>query len=46
MLGLPKGIVKLELHSEQWHQLFAEEDAGLRKAIGDYIVGIEHIGST
>lgn len=46
MLRLTKRTVKLELHSEQWRQLFAEEDAGLRKAIGDYIVGIEHIGST
>jgi len=46
MLGLPKGIVKLEPHAEQWHQLFAEADARLRKAVGDYVVAIEHIGST
>lgn len=46
MLGLPKGTVKLEPHSEQWHQLFAEEEARLRKVIGDYVIAIEHIGST
>lgn len=46
MLGLPKGTVKLEPHSELWHQLFAEEHARLRKAIGNYVVAIEHIGST
>jgi GrpB-like predicted nucleotidyltransferase (UPF0157 family) len=46
MLGLPKGTVKLEPHAEQWHQLFAEEAARLRKVIGDYVVAIEHIGST
>lgn len=46
MLGLPKGIVKLEPHTEQWHQLFAEEDERMRKVIGGYVVAIEHIGST
>ena len=45
MFGLPKGTVKLEPHTEQWHRLFAEEDARLRKFIGDYVVVIEHIGS-
>ena len=46
MFGLPKGTVKLEPHTEQWRQLFAEEEARLRKIIGDYVVVIEHIGST
>jgi len=46
MLGLPKGIVKLEPHTEQWRQLFAEEAARLREVINDYVLAIEHIGST
>ena len=46
MLGLPKGTVKLEPHSEKWHQLFAEEKAHLLQAVGDYVIAIEHVGST
>ncbi len=46
MLGLPKGNVKLEPHSEQWLQLFAEEAARIRETIGEVIASIEHIGST
>jgi len=46
MLGLPKGTVKLEPHSEQWRQLFVEEAARIRAAIGEVVASIEHIGST
>jgi GrpB-like predicted nucleotidyltransferase (UPF0157 family) len=46
MHGLPKGIVKLEPHTEQWHQLFAEEKARLHQAVGDCVIAIEHVGST
>ena len=46
MLGLPKGIVKLEPHTEQWQQLFAEEAARVREVVGEYILAIEHVGST
>ena len=46
MLGLEKGFVKLLPHDEQWHQLFAEEKARLRAVIGEFVVGIEHVGST
>ena len=46
MLGLEKGFVKLLLHDEQWHELFAEEKARLQEAIGDFVLAIEHIGST
>ena len=46
MLGLPKGIVKLEPHTEKWRRLFAEEAARLREVTGDYVLAIEHIGST
>jgi GrpB-like predicted nucleotidyltransferase (UPF0157 family) len=46
MLGLPKGIVKLEPHSEQWRQLFAEEATRIREVVGEYVLAIEHVGST
>jgi len=46
MLGLPKGTVKLEPHSERWRQLFDEEAARIRAAIGEVVATIEHIGST
>ena len=46
MLGLPKGIVKLEAHTEIWQQLFVEEATRIREAIGEYVTAIEHVGST
>src|SRR5918992_6275624 len=46
MLGLERGTVKLMPHSELWHQLFAEEEARLRDALGEYVLALEHVGST
>jgi GrpB-like predicted nucleotidyltransferase (UPF0157 family) len=46
MLGLHRDTVKLMPHTEVWHQLFAEEEARLRDAIGGYALAIEHVGST
>ena len=46
MLGLEKGVVKIISHTERWHQLFAEEEARVRDAIGEFVVAVEHIGST
>lgn len=46
MLGLTKKIVNLEPYSEYWRQLFTEEAARLRAAIGEITQAIEHIGST
>ena len=46
MLGLEKGVVKLLPHDEHWHRLFAEEEARIFEAIGDFVLAIEHIGST
>jgi GrpB-like predicted nucleotidyltransferase (UPF0157 family) len=46
MLGLPKGIVKLEPHSKLWRRLFAEEAARICEAVGEYVLAIEHVGST
>ncbi len=46
MLGLEKGVVELVSHTEQWHQLFADEEACLRDVIGEFVAAIEHVGST
>ena len=46
MLGLKKGNVEIVPHKEQWHRIFAEEEALLRAAIGEFVLRIEHIGST
>lgn len=46
MLGLKKGVVELVPHDEQWHRIFAEEEARLRDVIGEFVTRIEHVGST
>lgn len=46
MLGLEIGFVKLLPHNERWHELFAEEKARLETAIGEFVLEIEHVGST
>ena len=46
MLGLEKGFVRLLPHDEHWHQLFDEEKARLQDVIGEFVLSIEHVGST
>lgn len=46
MLGLEKGFVKLLAHDEDWHRLFAEEKARIAAAVGEFVLAIEHVGST
>jgi len=46
MIGLEKGTVKLAPHNELWHELFAQEEARMRDAIGEHVIAIEHVGST
>ena len=46
MLGLPKGTVKLEPHTKLWRRMFAKEAARIREAVGEYVLAIEHVGST
>lgn len=46
MLGLPKGTVRLAPHDEEWHRLFAREEARLREALGGLAAAFEHVGST
>ncbi|MGP4071156.1 GrpB family protein [Piscibacillus sp. B03] len=46
MLGLQKGEVKLVPHNPEWTTNYQQEKALLESLVGEYIVGIEHIGST
>jgi len=46
MLGLEKGVVRLVLYSPEWAKLFDEEKRLLIALIGDYVLDIQHIGST
>lgn len=46
VIGLQRGIVRLVPHTERWHDLFAEEAERLRVAIGEYVLAVEHVGST
>jgi GrpB-like predicted nucleotidyltransferase (UPF0157 family) len=44
--GLAHGSVQLAEWTPRWTELFAEEAARLRVALGDLAVAIEHYGST
>ena len=46
MIGLERGIVKLVPHTAEWRQLFEKEKARLQTAISDYVLDIQHVGST
>lgn len=46
MIGLQRGTVKLLPYDEKWSALYAEEKSVLLDAIGNYIIAIEHVGST
>ena len=45
-IGLKRGAVKLMPHSSEWDKLFQTEKAKLCEAWGDFIVDIQHVGST
>lgn len=45
-LGLQRGTVTLCPHREEWHRLFDEEKSRILNAIGEYVITIEHVGST
>lgn len=46
MIGLQRGLVKLSPYNIEWKQLFEDEKARLQNAVGDYILDIQHVGST
>jgi len=46
MIGLLTGIVAVHPYTPEWERLFGEEKARLLACIGDYVLDIQHIGST
>lgn len=46
MIGLSKNNVHLYPYSEEWTTLFEKEKINLYNCIGDYVVDIQHVGST
>ncbi|WP_394548431.1 GrpB family protein [Priestia aryabhattai] len=46
MLGLERGLVKLEPYNDKWSKLFDEERELLSSRIKEPIIAIEHVGST
>lgn len=45
-LGLQHGINRLSAYSPEWPGLFAAEATKIQKVCGQYILAIEHVGST
>jgi GrpB-like predicted nucleotidyltransferase (UPF0157 family) len=46
VLGLENNIVRLSDHNSLWNDLYEEEQKRIRAAISDFVISIEHIGST
>jgi GrpB-like predicted nucleotidyltransferase (UPF0157 family) len=46
MLGLERKSVGLVPHKKEWKTLFEQEEKSIRAAMGEYLVEIQHIGST
>ncbi|QLK09721.1 Glutamate-rich protein grpB (plasmid) [Priestia megaterium] len=46
MLGLERGLVKLEPYNDKWSKLFDEERELLSSQLKELIIAIEHVGST
>lgn len=46
MIGLKRGTVKLVKHESDWKEIFEAEKNILNSLIKDYIIDIQHIGST
>lgn len=46
MIGLSKGVVRLAPYTAEWERLFEEEKERLQAAIGQYVLSIQHVGST
>ena len=45
-IGLEKGIVRLAQYSPEWKTLYEKEERLLKDLIGEYVIDIQHIGST
>ena len=45
-MALKRGTVKLESNYEKWHDEYIHEATFLKEKLKDYILEIEHVGST
>lgn len=45
-LGLASNRLVLQPHNSEWAQLFEEESARLRSTLKDFVLDIQHVGST
>lgn len=46
VLGLERKIVRLHDYTPLWVELYREEEARIRAAVGDLILDLQHVGST
>ena len=46
MIGLKRGVVKLKYYNKEWTKLYDKEAKLISSIISDYLVDIQHIGST
>lgn len=46
MVGLERGIVKLEPYKKEWTELYKEEVQRLKDISGNWFCDFDHIGST
>ncbi len=46
VIGLKKGIVRIEKYNPGWKEEFNKEKKDLKKIFGDIALSIEHVGST
>ncbi|MCE7742718.1 MAG: GrpB family protein [Candidatus Heimdallarchaeota archaeon] len=46
MVGLKRGVVELKPYNPKWKDLFAQESKVIASAISDFLVDIQHMGST
>lgn len=46
MLGLKRGIVELLPYTDEWKKLYGKEEKIILSLVKDYIVDIQHVGST
>ena len=46
MIGLKRGIVELKPYNPQWNAFYIQEEELISSAITDFLIEIQHIGST
>jgi GrpB-like predicted nucleotidyltransferase (UPF0157 family) len=46
VIGLERGVVRLEAYKPEWARFYEQEKARLQDALGDRVLDIQHVGST